>query len=142
MKNTIKTLLLLFSAVILQGCVGTLANFAIEGMNGAGACPIGEQQRAAERHYHVTTLPSGTPSQQVVQRIGQPVKQTKARLRGGQKISVWYYQTGHKKCRGMPTTEQYTPLVMTNNVVWGGGEGFLQQLQPQMVGREQLANSR
>jgi hypothetical protein len=139
MRKTIcHTLALGLLALSLQGCGAALA---MRGLEGHGYCPTGLHERAGYIYQYLNEISSNTPVETVVQTIGLPEVRTQEVLSNKSRVEVWHYRTGHENCRGLPTETDFSPLVVGNGKVYGGGLRYYQQyIGPHVVQRYQMTS--
>ncbi len=139
MKKMMRFLVLMPLAVSQSGCLSTFTSTAMLGMEGNGHCPPGVQQQAHQLAYDLQYIPPGIHASQLPTTLATPAEKTQITLQRGEVLDLWLYRTGHEKCRGMPTEKAFSPLVLQNGYVWGGGTAYYNQyISPWVVGSASL----
>ncbi|MDD9911826.1 MAG: DUF3192 domain-containing protein [Alphaproteobacteria bacterium] len=122
-----KSILFGFCAVtslLLQGCVGTLGSVAMQGLEGNGYCSPEVRQQAFQTHANLSYISQGAYVNNVLNEAGLPEERLRVVLKNKAVLDVWNYRTGHQDCRGLPTEEDYSPVVFQNKQVIGVGNKY------------------
>lgn len=123
----------------LSGCLTTFTSTALLGLEGNGHCPPELKQTAHQVAYDLETIPPGMHVSMLPPSLKMPEEKTKITLQRGEELDLWLYRTGHKNCRALPTAKAYSPLVLQNGYVWGGGTAYYNQyISPWIVGSASL----
>jgi hypothetical protein len=74
--------------------------------------------------------------------LGQPVSRRQVVLSDARALDVWLYQTGHRKCRGLPTEAEYSPVVFQEGLFIGAGLNYYDQaIKPHVVQERSYVSS-
>ncbi len=123
-------------AFSLQGCGAMLA---LRGLEGNGYCPPNLHEQANYTYHYLNSISPNTHINSVVQTIGLPEMRTNEILSNNKRVEVWHYRTGNSNCRGLPTKEDFSPLVIISSRVQGGGLHYYQKnVGPYVVQRYQM----
>lgn len=134
--RTVQLFTLFALALGVQACSGptSLAGMALQGLEGTGHCPPGMYAYANGLVTRMRQLQTNVSMEQVIAYLGQPVERKQVVLSDARALEVWLYQTGHRKCRGLPTEEEYSPVVFRDALLMGAGLPYYDQaIKPYVV---------
>ena len=123
MRENFKHLLyVILTMPLFAACTGPIG-IALIGADPT-ACPPSAIKQARQFSSAVTFLETGQSKTTVLSTLGVPTHSTWKKDKNGEKLELLFYRTGHKACSYMPTSEPYTPVVLYNNMYWGYGQQF------------------
>ena len=109
MKTHALTLCLTLS---LSGCTMSMA---MKGLNGAGACNP-ETFRAIQTNVAgLSALPLPASIDTLNNYTTTPERTETLALRGGETAYVYYYRTGHPRCRNTGDEAEFTPVILNSH---------------------------
>ncbi|MFZ2620874.1 MAG: DUF3192 domain-containing protein [Alphaproteobacteria bacterium] len=91
----------------------------------ADYCPPSLRTRAEYLTNNLKNVPYGADTTGIVETLGRPEQYRRVTVNNGQKYDVWLYRTGYEKCRHMPTTYEFTPVVFHKGHVIGHGMDYV-----------------
>ncbi len=127
-------ILLVAAPLLLSGCTSV----ALNGLNGAGACPADAVRTASINYYVLSNLPVNPTVDDLA--AAEPAERDRLTLRDGRTVELWSYRTGHPRCRNMPTEEEFIPVVIdtSSGEVLGVGSQLGRQFRNMAVARADL----
>ncbi len=128
--------LLLLLVFPLTGCTTGMAMMAMEG---TAHCPPSAFQVAQYNAVTLQSVQAGDSRNILLSSIGIPEQVKEVTVSKGDIFEVFFYRTGHKACRSMPTNEEYTPVVLKEGVVIGKGQFFyVKHIAPNVVNQRMV----
>lgn len=106
MKN-LAHLGIILMALPLSGC---FTSMAMNGLNGAGACNPRTFALIQQNASTLASLPTDAKVTDLYS-LFPPEKRERLLLKDDMQVEVWYYRTGHPRCRSI-TAESLTPVVI------------------------------